>query len=81
MSVIHRARATATADLASFPLGDGPVPLAGLPRYVQLFGRNTLSASWQALIAMPELLRDELKPNGALARPIPPTFSVGTRWR
>jgi glycogen debranching enzyme len=54
---------TATCDLARLPLGEpgGPAaPMAGLPSYQQIFGRDTLTASWQAMLAGPTMLRDSL---------------------
>lgn len=67
-STVERAWFTATRDLASMPLGlsSGPAaPIAGLPRYVQLFGRDTLTSSWQASLALPTMLRDTLTVNAA----------------
>jgi glycogen debranching enzyme len=70
--------ATAVSDLAALPLGlpEGPAaPIAGLPLYQALFGRDVLTTGWQALLATPELLRDSLHANAA---------HVGTRiddWR
>jgi glycogen debranching enzyme len=61
---------TAVQDLVALPLGepDGPsAPMAGLPFYQQVFGRDTLTASWQALLATPTLLRDSLTLNAAWA--------------
>lgn len=69
---------TAIRDLAALPLGEpaGPAaPIAGLPLYQQLFGRDTLTVSWQAALATTEPLRDSLLVNAAY---------VGTRvddWR
>jgi glycogen debranching enzyme len=60
--------ATAVSDLAALPLGipDGPAaPIAGLPLYQSLFGRDVLTTGWQALLATPELLRDSLRANAA----------------
>ncbi|HEX5542062.1 MAG TPA: glycogen debranching N-terminal domain-containing protein [Micromonospora sp.] len=59
---------TAVDDLASLPLGEPPgpaSPLAGLPIYQQFFGRDTLTVSWQALLAGPTMLRDSLRLNAA----------------
>jgi glycogen debranching enzyme len=59
---------TATADLATLPLGEPPgpaAPIAGLPIYQQIFGRDTLTVSWQALLAGPTMLRDSLRLNAA----------------
>src|SRR5690606_36746330 len=38
-------------------------PIAGLPVYQHLFGRDTLTVSWQALLAGPTMLRDSLRLN------------------
>jgi len=54
---------TAVQDLSTLPLGQPPgpaAPIAGLPAYQELFGRDTLTASWQALLAGPTMLRDSL---------------------
>lgn len=59
---------SAIQDLASLPLGEPPgpaAPIAGLPIYQQIFGRDTLTASWQALLAGPTMLRDALLLNAA----------------
>jgi len=59
---------SAVRDLAGLPLGEpaGPAaPIAGLPAYQQIFGRDTLTASWQALLAGPTMLRDSLRLNAA----------------
>lgn len=59
---------TAIDDLASLPLGEPPgpaAPIAGLPMYQGIFGRDTLTASWQALLAGPTMLRDSLRLNAA----------------
>jgi glycogen debranching enzyme len=59
---------TATRDLASLPYGlaEGPAtPSAGLPLYLQFFGRDSLTIGWQALMATPVLLRDSLHANAA----------------
>jgi glycogen debranching enzyme len=70
--------ATAVSDLAALPLGipEGPAaPIAGLPIYQSLFGRDVLTTGWQALLATPDVLRDALRANAA---------HVGTRiddWR
>lgn len=60
--------ATAAADLAALALGEptGPAaPIAGLPLYQQIFGRDTLTVSWQALLAMSTPLHDSLRLNAA----------------
>lgn len=67
-ATVERAWATATADLASLPLGleDGAAtPAAGLPLYQQFFGRDSLTISWQALMTGSGLLRDSLLANSA----------------
>ncbi|MEV4490162.1 glycogen debranching N-terminal domain-containing protein [Micromonospora coxensis] len=59
---------TAVGDLATLPLGEPPgpaAPIAGLPIYQQIFGRDTLTVSWQALLAGPTMLRDSLYLNAA----------------
>jgi glycogen debranching enzyme len=59
---------TAVGDLAELPLGEPPgpaAPIAGLPNYQQIFGRDTLTSSWQALLAGPTMLRDSLRLNAA----------------
>jgi glycogen debranching enzyme len=61
---VAAAWATAIDDLRDLPLGQPPgpaAPIAGLPAYQQLFGRDTLTASWQALLAGPSMLRDSLR--------------------
>jgi glycogen debranching enzyme len=60
--------ATAVDDLATLPLGEpaGPAaPIAGLPIYQHVFGRDTLTVAWQALLAGPSMLRDSLRLNAA----------------
>lgn len=60
---------TAICDLARLPLGEpaGPAaPVAGLPIYQQVFGRDTLTAGWQSLLAGPSMLRDSLLVNASL---------------
>jgi glycogen debranching enzyme len=67
-STVSRAWDTATRDLASLPYGlpEGPAtPSAGLPLYLQFFGRDSLTVGWQALMATPTLLRDSLFANAA----------------
>ena len=59
---------TAVGDLADLPLGEEPgpsAPMAGLPIYQQIFGRDTLTVSWQAMLAGPTMLRDSLRLNAA----------------
>jgi glycogen debranching enzyme len=66
--LVARAWETATRDLASLPYGlpDGPaMPSAGLPLYLQFFGRDALTIGWQSLMASPRLLLDSLRTNAA----------------
>ena len=67
---IHATLAQAAADLQSLRLPDfdsehGWTFAAGLPVYVSLFGRDTLTASWQAAMLGPEMMAGTL---AALAR-------------
>lgn len=65
-STVGEAWRTAVSDLASLPLGlpDAPAaPIAGVPIYVEFFGRDTLTIGWQSLMATPDLLRDALLAN------------------
>lgn len=58
----------AVSDLAVLPLGEpaGPTaPIAGLPIYQEIFGRDTMTSSWQALLAGPTMLADSLRLNAA----------------
>ena len=67
-ALVTQAWDTATRDLASMPYGlpDGPaMPMAGLPLYLQFFGRDALTIGWQSLMATPTLLRDSLRANAA----------------
>jgi glycogen debranching enzyme len=67
-STVSRAWDTAARDLATLPYGlpEGPAtPSAGLPLYLQFFGRDSLTVGWQALMATPTLLRDSLFANAA----------------
>ncbi|WP_193509206.1 glycogen debranching N-terminal domain-containing protein [Cryobacterium sp. BB736] len=53
----------AVRDLADLALGELPgpaAPVAGLPIYQQIFGRDTLTTGWQAMLAGPSMLRDAL---------------------
>jgi glycogen debranching enzyme len=57
---------TAVEDLSALALGEpsGPAaPMAGLPLYQQVFGRDMLTVSWQALLATDVPLRDSLLVN------------------
>ena len=67
-ATVANAWETATADLASLAYGmDGApaTPVAGLPIYLEFFGRDSLTIGWQALMATPELVRDALRANAA----------------
>ena len=67
-ATVGRAWETATRDLATLPYGlpEGPAtPSAGLPLYLQFFGRDSLTVGWQALMATQTLLRDSLYANAA----------------
>jgi len=67
-TALARAWQTATADLASLPLGTahGPaMPMAGIPLYQQLFGRDALTIAWQSALAMPAMLGDALREDAA----------------
>jgi glycogen debranching enzyme len=67
-ATVTKAWETAVRDLASLPYGlaDGPAsPIAGLPLYLQFFGRDSLTIGWQSLMATPTLLRDALRANAA----------------
>jgi glycogen debranching enzyme len=67
-ATVTKAWETATRDLASLPYGlaEGPaMPSAGLPLYLQFFGRDSLTIGWQALMATPRLLQDSLAANAA----------------
>jgi hypothetical protein len=65
---VAKAWETATRDLATLPYGlpNGPATaIAGLPLYLQFFGRDSLTIGWQSLMATPTLLRDALRTNAA----------------
>jgi glycogen debranching enzyme len=67
-ATVTKAWETAVRDLASLPYGlpDAPAtPTAGLPLYLQFFGRDSLTIGWQSLVATPTLLRDALVANAA----------------
>jgi glycogen debranching enzyme len=67
-ATVVKAWETATRDLASLPYGlaEAPAtPSAGLPLYLQFFGRDSLTIGWQALMATPTLLHDSLVANAA----------------
>jgi glycogen debranching enzyme len=61
-ATVETAVASAKRDLASLRLDDldrrdgSWTMAAGLPMYVALFGRDTLTASWQAALAGPEMM-------------------------
>jgi glycogen debranching enzyme len=61
-AVVERSIDTAKRDLAALRLTDldrsdqGWTMAAGLPMYVALFGRDTLTTSWQAALAGPEMM-------------------------
>jgi glycogen debranching enzyme len=61
---LSRAWQTATNDLATLPLGldGGPAaPIAGVPIYQRFFGRDMLTISWQAMLAVPGMMKDSLQ--------------------
>jgi glycogen debranching enzyme len=67
-TAVGRAWRTATSDLASLPVGTphGPAtPIAGVPLYQQLFGRDAFTIAWQSALAMPAMLADALRENAA----------------
>jgi glycogen debranching enzyme len=67
-ATVTKAWETAVRDLASLAYGlDGApaTPTAGLPLYLQFFGRDSLTIGWQSLLATPTLLRDSLRANAA----------------
>jgi glycogen debranching enzyme len=65
-ATVAQAWRTAMTDLSTLPLGleTAPAtPIAGLPRYLQFFGRDSLTIGRQALMAMPSMLCDVLRAN------------------
>jgi glycogen debranching enzyme len=64
---VQQAWDRAVADLAALALGDGTtdaeraVPAAGSPRYLTLFGRDTLTTGVQALLATPTVAEGALR--------------------
>ncbi|MEO8511629.1 MAG: glycogen debranching N-terminal domain-containing protein [Chloroflexota bacterium] len=67
-AVVTAAWETATRDLATLPYGlpEGPAtPIAGLPLYLQFFGRDSLTIGWQSVMATPRFLLDSLRANAA----------------
>lgn len=64
-ALVQEAWDRALADLASLALLEGQgaeryTPAAGIPRYQALFGRDTLTSSWQAGLIFPPMLRGTL---------------------
>ena len=60
----------AVGDLGAMRLMSGPgpqvhVPAAGLPHYQALFGRDSLTAAWQAGMVHPDMLRGAIEAIGA----------------
>jgi glycogen debranching enzyme len=53
--------AQARSDLAALHLGDTDTVAAGLPLFIALFGRDTLTAGWQAGLLGPELMSGTLR--------------------
>lgn len=79
-SSVMQTIARASRDLVALRLYDleqdgGWVPAAGLPAYVALFGRDTLSASWQASLLSTAMLRGTLPALASLQG------SVNDPWR
>ncbi|HEX5478321.1 MAG TPA: glycogen debranching N-terminal domain-containing protein [Dehalococcoidia bacterium] len=67
-ATVAQAWRTAMADLSSLPLGleaGAATPIAGLPRYLQFFGRDSLTIGRQALMVMPSMLGDVLRANAS----------------
>ncbi|MDQ3881134.1 MAG: hypothetical protein M3295_08690 [Chloroflexota bacterium] len=65
-ATVARAWETATADLAAMAYGlpaAPAAPVAGLPIYVEFFGRDTLTVGWQAALATARPLRDAMLAN------------------
>lgn len=63
--VVVGALEQAERDLASLRLfdlddGSGWVPAAGLPQFVALFGRDTLTAAWESALLGPEMMQGAL---------------------
>ena len=59
--VVHGTLEQAARDLDALRLPDLKTVAAGLPLYVALFGRDTLTASWQAAILGSELMTGTLQ--------------------
>ena len=55
--------ARARSDIAALLLtsGEGPVPAAGIPNFVTVFGRDSLITAWLLLEPMPDLARNTLR--------------------
>lgn len=62
--VLHRA--VADLDLLLTDFGHGRVPVAGLPWFATLFGRDAILASYQVLQWQPEIARSTLRTLAAL---------------
>ena len=60
---IERARTDlrAARQTAGAHDGEGWVPIAGVPKYTELFGRDSLSVAWQAAMLDTEMLRGTLR--------------------
>ncbi|HEX6796408.1 MAG TPA: glycogen debranching N-terminal domain-containing protein [Ktedonobacterales bacterium] len=66
---VARAWAAATESLVDLTLGQEPgpaAPAAGIPLYLQFFGRDSLTITWQELLALQRPLRDALRVNAGL---------------
>lgn len=66
---VARAWAAATESLVDLTLGQEPgpaAPAAGIPLYLQFFGRDSLTITWQELLALQRPLRDALRVNASL---------------
>lgn len=66
---VARAWSAATESLVDLTLGQRPgpaAPAAGIPLYLQLFGRDSLTIAWQELLALQRPLRDALRVNASL---------------
>ncbi len=64
--VVQTAWDRAAADLGSLHLLEGEgeerfTPAAGVPNYIALFGRDTLTAAWQSALLNPATLRGSLR--------------------
>ena len=66
---VARAWEAATESLVDLTLGQQPgpaAPAAGIPLYQQFFGRDSLTITWQELLALQRPLRDALRVNASL---------------